>query len=342
MNTNKLEKIAKSLSTSPKGILAADESTNTIAKRFEQIKLTSNFENRRKYRELLFTTPEIENFLSGIIFYDETIKQETSNNISFVKFLEKRNIQTGIKVDIGAKVLIGSENEKITEGLDGLSSRMKDYKNMGATFAKWRAVIKIDESIPTEYCVSLNAHNLARYARIVQEFDMVPIVEPEVLMDGTHSINDCYKITSQTLKTVFHHLKFQGVFLKGILLKPNMIISGENSNEKNTIEEVASFTIKCLMENVPHDVPGIVFLSGGQSNELATMHLNEINKTKNLPWSLSFSYGRALQQPVILNWQGKDENTEIAQSELIKRSKLNSLATIGKYENKMELINSDK
>ena len=342
MNTNKLEQIAKSLSISPKGILAADESTNTISKRFDQINLESNFENRRKYRELLFCTNGIEDFLSGVIFYDETIKQKTSENLLFVELLKQKNIQTGIKVDTGAKKLIGSENEKITEGLDGLSSRMREYKSFRATFSKWRAVIKIDNSIPTEYCIELNAIILARYARIVQEFDIVPIVEPEVLMDGSHSIEDCYEVTSKTLRAVFKQLKFQGVFLNGILLKPNMIISGEDKKERDSVKEVSNATIKCLMNNVPHEVPGIVFLSGGQSNELATKHLNEMNKTKNLPWSLSFSYGRALQQPVISSWMGKDCNIHISQKELLKRCKLNSLATLGQYEDRLELIKDEK
>ena len=341
MNKDKLKKIAESLVANPKGILAADESTNTIAKRFEQINLASNFENRRRYRELLFSTKGIGSFLSGVILYNETIRQESSEKISFVELLKKQNIQSGIKVDTGATDLIGSKNEKITEGLDSLSQRMDEYQKMGATFSKWRAIININNLNASDYCIDLNAFYLARYARIVQNFNMVPIVEPEVLMDGNHSIDDCYDVTSRTLKSVFKQLSFHGVFLEGILLKPNMIISGNNSNDQSDVKEISKKTIKCLSENVPIEVPGIVFLSGGQSNELATKNLNEINKTKNLPWKLSFSYGRALQQPVITTWSGENKNTEKAQKELFKRAKLNSLATEGKYEDEMEFLENE-
>ena len=338
MNKKKLSEIANSLSAPPKGILAADESTGTITKRFDQINLESTFETRRKYRELLFTTNELEKYISGVILYDETIRQKDSSGESFTNLLKKKNIQPGIKVDSGAKKLIGSEGEHITEGLDNLSQRMSEYSNMGATFAKWRAVITISESLPSHYCIDLNSHALARYARIVQHYDMVPIVEPEILMDGSHSLEKCYEVTTKTLKSLFSHLNFQGVYLGGILLKPNMIISGTNADKQSSIEEVAENTVKCLEQNVPNEVPGIVFLSGGQNNDTATSHLNEMNLGREFSWNLSFSYGRALQQPVILSWRGQDENKSKAQNELLKRSKLNSLATTGDYSIEMEKI----
>ena len=338
MDINKLYEIAKSLSAPPKGILAADESTGTITKRFDQINLESTFETRRKYRELLFTTKELEKYISGVILYDETIRQLDSSGLGFPEVLNKKNIQPGIKVDAGAKKLIGAKGEYITEGLDNLSQRMSEYSDMGATFAKWRAVITIGESLPSNYCIELNSHALARYARIVQHYDMVPIVEPEILMDGTHSLEQCYEATSKTLKSLFSELSFQGVYLKGILLKPNMVISGTDAKNKSSIEEVAKNTIDCLKQNVPSEVPGIVFLSGGQSNDTATCHLNEMNINSEFSWNLSFSYGRALQQPVILSWKGQDENKLRAQNELLKRSKLNSLATTGDYSIEMEKI----
>ena len=338
MDKKKLSEIANILSASPKGILAADESTGTITKRFDQINLKSTFETRRKYRELLFTTNELEKYISGVILYDETIKQEDSSGERFTSLLKKKNIQSGIKVDAGAKELIGSKGEYITEGLDNLSQRMFDYSNMGATFAKWRAVISIGESAPSEYCIELNSHALARYARIVQHYNMVPIVEPEILMDGSHSLEKCYEVTSKTLKSLFSHLNFQGVYLGGILLKPNMIISGIDSKEQSSVKDVSKNTINCLKQNVPDEVPGIVFLSGGQNNDLATSHLNEMNITREFEWNLSFSYGRALQQPVILSWKGQDENKLKAQNELLKRSRLNSLATTGNYSIEMEKI----
>ena len=336
MDKKLLNETANSLVENSKGILAADESTGTISKRFEQINLESNFENRRMYREILFSTDELEKYISGIIFFDETIKQKDSKNISFVKLLKKKGIQVGIKVDKGAQKLFGSKDEKITEGLDGLPERIAEYKNIGATFTKWRAVIKISDDIPSNYCIKLNAHALARYAKIVQEFNLVPIVEPEVLMDGNHSIEKCYEVTTKVLKNVFDELIFQHVYLGGILLKPNMIVPGESSNDNIKSEQIASDTIKCLTENVPHEVPGIVFLSGGQSNILATKNLNEMNKNRNLPFKLSYSYGRALQQPVISSWLGKSTNVQNAQENLILRSKLNSLACTGDYKTELE------
>ncbi len=339
MNHTELNQVAIKLSKAPKGILAADESTNTITKRFSDINVESTFENRRKYRELLFKTKELNKFISGVILYDETIRQSTSEKIPFGKFLNEIGIMPGIKVDTGAVPIFPSSPEKVTEGIDGLGERLKEYKNLGAVFTKWRAIIDIDENnkVPSDYAIDLNSFNLARYAKIVQDHGLVPIVEPEVLMDGSHDINKCYEVTSKTQRSLFNHLKNQEVSLNGILLKPNMVISGKKSAKQASISEVASMTIKCLKENVPNEVPGIVFLSGGQSNELATEHLNEMNKSyTDLPWNLSFSYGRALQQPTLASWQGNDQNIESSQEALYKRSKLNSSATTGEYSRDIE------
>ncbi len=329
-----LNNIALKLSDNPKGILAADESTNTITKRFSDIKLESNFENRRKYRELLFTSENLNKFISGVILYDETIKQSTSDGISFSKYLTDQDIIPGIKVDTGAIPIEPNSEEKITEGLDNLGKRLIEYKKLGASFTKWRAIINIDKSkkIPTNYSIELNSYNLARYAKIVQENEMVPIVEPEILMDGSHSIDECFEATSKTQKILFEKLDLHSVDLSGIILKPNMIISGKKCTDQANVNKVASMTLRCLEENVPKEVPGIMFLSGGQSNEIATEHLNEINKlSSNNSWNLSFSYGRALQQPCLNAWRGKDENISDSQKALIKRSRLNSFATKGEY-----------
>ena len=339
MNEKELNRISIDLSSPPKGILAADESTNTIKKRFDSIKVESNFENRRRYRELLFKTKNLNEFISGVILFDETIKQSTSDGIPFAEYLSQNNIAPGIKVDSGAIPILSGSSEKITEGLDGLSKRLKEYKKLGAVFTKWRAIIDIetDKKIPSDHCIDSNAFVLGRYARIVQENDMVPIVEPEVIMDGEHSIDQCYEVTSKTLKKVFNQLKFHNVFLGGILLKPNMIISGKDCKKQASVEKVAKMTIECLKNNVPDEIPGIVFLSGGQSNELATEHLNEMNKNfSDLPWNLSFSYGRALQQPSLSSWKGQEENVIDSQNALSLRSKHNSNATIGKYSSEDE------
>ncbi len=341
MSDNNLNKIAVTLSEPPKGILAADESTNTITKRFDSINVDSSFENRRKYRELLFKTHDLNKFISGVILFDETIRQSTSEGVPFGKFLLDLGILVGIKVDTGALPLSLTSQEKITEGLDGLSTRIEEYKKLGAVFTKWRAIIDIDDnnSMPSDYAIDINCFNLARYARIVQDHGLVPIVEPEVLMDGSHHIQRCYDITSKTQKSLFNYLNLHGVDLTGILLKPNMVIAGSKSSKQASLEEVASLTIKCLKENVPNEVPGIVFLSGGQSNELATQHLNEMNKnSENFSWNLSFSYGRALQQPALIAWKGQDENIKASQDALYKRSNLNSHATLGKYSIDLENI----
>ena len=340
MNKIKLNEVALSLVESSKGILAADESTGTITKRFNQINIDSNFENRRKYRELLFSTDNLENYISGVILFDETIKQTDEKNQKFVELLNKKKIKVGIKVDGGTIPLAGSSDEKITQGIDGLHERINEYKSLGAVFTKWRAVISINQNkLPTYYCIKLNNHLLARYAKIVQELDLVPIVEPEVLMDGDHSIEKCLEVTSKTLKSLFEELDFQNVYLQGILLKPNMVISGSNSKIQASDQQVADLTVDCLKKNVPADVPGIVFLSGGQSNELATQHLNLMNKENGLPFKLSFSYGRALQQPAISEWKGLDKNILNSQNQLFKRSKLNSLAAQGLYNKELEKEN---
>ncbi len=339
MDKVKLNKIAVELSSAPKGILAADESTNTIKKRLDSINVESNFENRRKYRELLFTTKNLNKYISGIIFYDETVYQKTSEGITFPDFLQSIQIKPGIKVDTGAVNVHNDSKEKITEGLDGLGPRLEKYKNNGMTFTKWRAIIEIDssKSLPSDFSINLNAHSLARYAKIVQEYEMVPIVEPEVLMDGSHNIDECYNATSRVLSAVFEQLDKHETFLGGILLKPNMVISAKEAKNQANITEVSEMTLKCLKENVPDEVPGIVFLSGGQSNELATAHLNEMNKVKDdYKWNISFSYGRALQQPSLNSWLGNDNQIEKAQSALLHRSKLNSDATLGNYSSSEE------
>ena len=334
MTKNIVNEIANKLCLSPKGILAADESTNTIKKRFESINIESNFESRRSYRELLFKTKNLNEFISGVILYDETIKQNTSEGVPFPKYLSDIGIIPGIKVDKGAIPLSKDSEEKFTEGLDGLNERLKEYKTLGAEFTKWRAIINIDlkKNYPSSYCLESNAFMLARYAKTVQDNEMVPIVEPEVIMDGNHTIEDCFEVTSSTLKKVFQQLELHQVNLSGILLKPNMVISGTNCKEQASVEKVSKLTMQCLNENVPTEVPGIVFLSGGQSNEKATLHLNEMNKSfKKQPWKISFSYGRALQQPSILSWKGDINNVKKSQDALFKRSKLNSSATSGIY-----------
>ena len=340
MNADKLSLIAKKLCENPKGILAADESTNTIKKRFDSINVQSTFEKRRDYRDLLFKTPNLNKFISGVILYDETIRQEDSNKLPLAKYLADNDIMPGIKVDIGAIPLENNSSEKLTEGLDGLGKRLEEYKVLGASFTKWRAIITIDneKNLPSNYCIESNSFNLARYAKIVQDCGLVPIVEPEVLMDGNHSIDDCYKVTCKTLKSVFNQLELHKVFLGGILLKPNMVISGTLNQNQATVDTVADLTLECLNNCVSKDVPGIVFLSGGQSNKLATEHLNAMNKkANNLPWNLSFSYGRALQQPSLNKWLGKNDNVKAAQEALFQRSKFNSEATQGNYNSENEI-----
>jgi len=315
-----------------KGILAADESNPTCGKRFKSIGVDPTFENRNEYRDMLMSANEIENYVSGVIMFDETFRQSTTcdDKINFPEFLSSKGILPGIKVDKGAKELAGFKNEKITEGLDGLRDRLKEYFDMGARFSKWRAVININDSIPSIGCISSNAHALSRYASLCQENGLVPIVEPEVLMDGDHDIERCYDVTCQTLDILFDQLSHQNVLLEGIVLKPNMVISGLKCSHQASIEKVADLTVKCFKKHVPESVGGIAFLSGGQSSDVATDHLNQMNKKySDLPWNLTFSYGRALQQDALNAWSGK--NRKEGQIELLKRAKNNSLATMGKF-----------
>ena len=334
---NSIQDIAQTMVAKGKGILAADESTPTCTKRFESINVESTEENRNAYRGMLFTADGIENHISGVIFFDETIRQSTINgSIPFPEHLSTLGIIPGIKVDKGAKQLANSDDEKITEGLDGLRDRLKEYYELGARFAKWRAVITIGEDIPTAYCISANAHALARYAALCQEQGLVPIVEPEILMNGDHTIEESYQLTTETLYTVFYELASQGVELEGMVLKPNMVLSGYDCSEQASVKEVAEMTVDCFFNTVPAAVPGIAFLSGGQSDELATAHLNAMNQIDGTPWNLTFSYGRALQAPTLKAWSGRAENIPTAQEALMKRAIFNGLATKGEYSSDME------
>jgi len=332
-----LENIAKQMVTPGKGILAADESSGTIKKRFDTINVESTEENRRDYREILFQTKNaMENYISGVILFDETIRQKSKNGPTLVEVISNAGSLPGIKVDTGAKDLAFNSNEKVTEGLDGLRERLIEYYNLGAKFAKWRAVITIESSIPSDLCINANAHALARYAALCQENEIVPIVEPEVLMDGAHTIDKCYEVTKRTLEVVFSELVAHGVNLKGICLKPNMVIDGTLVTDKSSPKIIAEKTISCFKEVVPEDVPGIVFLSGGQSEIEATENLDQMNKIGNLPWNLSFSYGRALQASALQAWSGKVENEETASMAFNHRAEMNSLATLGKWDAGLE------
>lgn len=337
MDHTSLVDIANAMVQKGKGILAADESTPTCKKRFDSINVQSTEENRNKYRNMLFTANGIENYISGVILFDETLRQSTmEGGVPFPEHLTKLGILPGIKVDKGAKQLANTDDEKITEGLDGLRDRLKEYYELGARFTKWRAVITIGENMPTAYCMSANAHALARYAALCQEQGLVPIVEPEILMDGSHSIEESYQLTTETLYNVFYELVSQGVELEGMVLKPNMVLSGYDCSEQASVEQVAEMTVDCFLNTVPAAVPGIAFLSGGQSDELATAHLNVMNQIKGTPWNLTFSYGRALQAPALKAWSGKDENISSAQDAFMKRAKFNSLATKGEFTADME------
>lgn len=336
MNKQELETIARTIVQSGKGILAADESTPTIQKRFAAIKVESTEENRRAYRDLLFTTPGIQNHISGVILFDETIRQSTSGDIRFPRYLAERGILPGIKVDKGAKNLAGFNGEKVTEGLDGLRLRLAEYKEMGAKFAKWRAVISIGHGLPTRFGLEANAHALARYAALCQEAELVPIVEPEVLMDGDHDIRRCCDVTAETLKRVYAALFEHCVYLEGTLLKPNMVLPGKDYPVQAGPEEVAEATLRCFRQVVPAAVPGIVFLSGGQSSVQATENLNAINATGKQPWELSFSFGRALQEDALKAWQGRNANKEAVQIAFYHRAQCNSAARHGTYIRAME------
>ena len=336
MNHSELEATAQAMVTKGKGILAADESSGTIKKRFDSIKLESTEEHRRRYREMLFTAPGAADYISGVIFYDETLRQKTKAGVPFADFLKRLGVVPGIKVDMGTKPLAGAPGEVVTEGLDGLRDRLKEYYGLGARFAKWRAVIDIAEGIPSAYCMHVNAHALARYAALCQEANIVPIVEPEVLMDGAHTIERCETVTDAVLQEVFSQLNMHRVYLEGMVLKPNMVISGMKCPKRAGAEEVAEATVRCLKRHVPAAVPGIAFLSGGQGPEEATEHLNLMNGMSGLPWALTFSYGRALQAPALAAWKGQESLFEAGQKAFAKRAKLNGLATSGRYHASME------
>jgi fructose-bisphosphate aldolase class I len=337
VNLQELEKTARELVAPGKGILAADESFGTIGKRFEAVGIESSAESRRQYREMLFTTEGIGEFLSGVILFDETLRQEASDGTPLPKMLENQGVIPGIKVDKSTVSMPLYSGEKFTQGLDGLGERLAEYKELGVRFTKWRAVITIGEGIPTESCIEANAEALALYAAFAQEYDLVPIVEPEVLIDGDHSIEQCYDATEWILNTTFDEIYEHGVELTGMLLKPNMVISGKEAPEQAGIEEVARATIECLLRSVPAAVPGIVFLSGGQSDKQATAHLNTMNALyENLPWELSFSYARALQDLPMKTWKGDPANVEEAQKAFYHRAKMNSAARSGSYSEEME------
>ncbi|MCJ7805801.1 fructose-bisphosphate aldolase class I [Patescibacteria group bacterium] len=336
MAENDLESTAKELVAPGKGIWATDASTPTMDKRLTAAGITPTLETRTMFREVLISTPGLGEFISGVILYDETIRQRTSEGIGFVDLLQKQGIVPGIKVDKGTVELEGSPEEKVTEGLEGLSERLAEYKQMGAKFAKWRAVISIGDGIPSQRCIEPNAQRLASYAKFCQEQGLVPIVEPEVLMDGEHTIEKSEEITTAVLLNVFAQLKEQKVALEGIILKPNMVLSGYKCQTQAGLEEVAQMTIRTLLKTVPKEVPGIVFLSGGQDVILATARLNEICKTKDLPWKVSFSFERGLEGPAMEIWKNEVENGKAVQSALYKRAKLNSLASQGQYLEEME------
>jgi len=337
MDIDTLKSVAGAIVAKQKGVLAADESSPTIKKRFDSIKVESTEENRRRYREILFTADGIERYVGGVILYDETLRQNTRDGVPFARLLSDRGIIPGIKVDQGAKALALYPGDKVTEGLDGLRDRLAEYRQLGAQFAKWRAVIEIDErDLPSSFGIRANAHGLARYAALCQEAGLVPIVEPEVLMDGGHGIERCEVVTAQVLEAVFAELDAHRVLFEGMLLKPNMVIAGKQCTRRAGVQEVAEATIRCLKRYVPAAVPGIVFLSGGQSAEDATDHLNAMNAMGPQPWQVSFSYGRALQAPVLETWQGRENNAAAAQEALLKRCHLNGLAREGKYARAME------
>jgi fructose-bisphosphate aldolase, class I len=327
---------ANALVAEGKGILAADESTGTIKKRLDSIGVESTEDNRRAYRELLFTTEGAEDYISGVILYDETIRQSASDGTPFPKLLESKGVIPGIKVDTGAKPLALAEGETITEGLDGLRERLAEYRELGARFAKWRATYSISADTPSEYCVWTNAHALARYAALCEEAGIVPIVEPEVLQDGTHTLEQSSKATGRVLQALYTELHDQRVDYRGTLLKPNMVLSGYEASNRAGVDEVAEATLQCFYKHVPASVPGIVFLSGGQTDEDATAHLNAMNARGPHPWQLSFSYGRALQAPALKAWGGKPENVEAAQRAYYHRAKMNGAARTGMYAPEME------
>ena len=336
MSLNTLEEIAEYIVSDGKGILAADESNPTCGKRFDSIGVESTESNRRDYREMLFRSSGMKDNIGGVILFDETIRQNAQDGTPLVDLIKNQGALPGIKVDKGLAPLDSSPEETLTQGLDGLDERCKEYFTFGAKFTKWRAVIKISDDIPTDACIQANMEALARYAKIVQDNNMVPMVEPEVLMDGNHSIERCYEVTSKSLSTLFKCLKDQGVNIAGTILKPNMVTSGSTAEPQASIQEVAEMTVQCLKENVPSDLPGITFLSGGQSDVNATAHLDAMNKIGGFSWKLSFSYGRALQQPSLKAWLGKEENVPQAQEALSHRALMNKLAANGAWNLDLE------
>ncbi len=337
MSVQDLNAIARQMVAKGKGILAADESTGTIKKRFDTIGVESTEDTRRAYRELLFTTEGAEKYISGVILYDETLRQSASDGRRLADILKEKGILPGIKVDMGAKDLAFAPGEKVTEGLDGLRERLAEYVTLGAKFTKWRAVISISKhGKPSDYCLDANAHALARYAALAQEAGLVPIVEPEILMDGDHSIERSAVVTEKTLRRVFAALYDHRVSLEGMVLKPNMVLSGYDAPERAGVEEVAKATVETFLRAVPAAVPGIVFLSGGQTEEESTAHLNAMNRLGPLPWELSFSYGRALQASALQAWRGNPDNVAAAQAAYLHRAHMNSLARSGEYDPSME------
>ena len=336
MEFNNIEEIAKFIVADGKGILAADESNPTCSKRFDSIGVDPTEENRRDYREMLFRAKGIKENIGGVILFDETIRQEAVDGTLLRDVISNQGALPGIKVDKGLQPIEDCPGETVTVGLDGLDERLKEYSKMGAKFTKWRAVINIGEDIPSDKCIDANMQALTDYAYCAQQNGMVPIVEPEVLMDGDHTIDDCYKATDRSLRSLFTHLQKGGVNIKGTLLKPNMVTSGKNCANQAGIEEVAKKTLECLISNVPNELPGVTFLSGGQSDILATAHLNLMNKIGGFSWKLSFSYGRALQAPALKAWGGKPENVFISQDELSHRAKMNKLASLGQWQEELE------
>jgi fructose-bisphosphate aldolase class I len=337
MSNMELVRTAHAMVADGKGILAIDESTGTCKKRFDAIGVACTEETRRDYRGMLLSSPGLGEYISGAILYDETLRQSTAEGVSFVKVMQDAGIIPGIKVDSGAHALAGHDGEKVTEGLDGLRQRLEEYSKLGARFAKWRAVITIGDGMPTTACVEANCHALARYAALCQEAGIVPMVEPEVLMDGTHTLDASYEVMEATLRTLYNQMYEQNVLLDGSILKASMVISGKDCPQRADVNEVAGATIECLLNTVPAAVAGVVFLSGGQGDEEATAHLDAINRLGNFPWPLSFSYGRALQAPALALWgEDTENNGKLAQDVLLHRARMNGLASTGQYESSLE------
>ena len=331
---DQLKATVQAMMATGKGLLAADESSGTVAKRFDAVNLENTEENRRQWRQLLLTAEGNEKFLSGVILYDETIRQKDDNGTPFADALKQKGIIPGIKVDMGAKDLALHPGEKVTEGLDGLRERFAEYASMGAGFAKWRAVVTIGDNIPSDGCLHANSHALARYSALAQEAGIVPIVEPEVLLDGNHSIEQCFDVTARTLRSLFHSLKDQDVLMEGVILKASMVLSGKDAPNRADVQTVAEQTVKCLKEHVPTNLGGVVFLSGGQSEEEATAHLNAMNEIGSLPWTLTFSYSRAIQNPVLKLWAAGEKDK--ARAAYLYRCEANSLAAEGQWSEDFE------